>query len=62
MTIPKCRICGAELEIDDVYDFGYDDDSVELKVFGYCNTCEKSFQFEQVGTISNWEINHLREC
>ena len=56
-----CPICGDELEVDEVYNTDVDDRRYFEYVSGHCPTCGKEFQWENIGEISEWRYEGLRE-
>jgi endogenous inhibitor of DNA gyrase (YacG/DUF329 family) len=61
MIIPDCPICGAELEVDDIYNTDVDDTGYIECVCGHCPSCQKEFEWENIGEISEWRCEELRE-
>jgi endogenous inhibitor of DNA gyrase (YacG/DUF329 family) len=61
MFIPDCPICGAELEVDDIYNAEVNSDRYIQYVYGHCPSCRKEFDWKEVGVITDWNYEELRE-
>lgn len=59
MSNPRCPLCKAILEDDDVIDLNYDQEEIRLFVVAHCPKCNKEFSYNKRGIISKWETINI---
>ena len=60
--IPLCPHCKTELEIDDIHDMDYDDESMTLDCIGSCPKCERGYEWQSSAVLVSWANTDLKEC
>lgn len=58
--MPKCKLCGTELEFDDGIDQYGDAEEIRVKELGHCPKCKKAYKWFDVYKFSYFE--ELEEC